>query len=364
MHRSVPIKSPARFLAAIFLFFGLSIPALLSMPDHVQPIPVPPPATPQTAPAPAELSFGSEAILQSCWTGDELAGSPADKRTIRPYQDGLPDRPERLAPKVVRGPEPPTLQNSIRYVMPADGKKIVALTFDLCERANEKTGYDAAIVNYLRANNIKATFFAGGKWMRSHPEQAMQLMSDPRFEVGNHGWTHGNLRLLKGEAMEDQVMWAQAEYEVLRERLAASDCARSAGPEEMEKIPPVPMALRLPYGTCNPDTLKFLAQVGLPAVQWTIVSGDSSRGQTAGRIIRAVMDGIRPGAIIIMHANGRGHGTAQALPRLVPMLQQMGYEFVTVTELLNSGPAFTTTDCYEITPGDNTRYDRIYGKGT
>jgi peptidoglycan/xylan/chitin deacetylase (PgdA/CDA1 family) len=65
-----------------------------------------------------------------------------------------------------------------------------------------------------------------------------------------------------------------------------------------------------------------------------------------------------------MHANGRGHGTAQALPRLVPMLQQMGYEFVTVTELLNSGPAFTTTDCYEITPGDNTRYDRIYGKGT
>jgi peptidoglycan/xylan/chitin deacetylase (PgdA/CDA1 family) len=43
------------------------------------------------------------------------------------------------------------------------GEKLVALTFDLCERADDRTGYDRAIVNYLRAHAIAATFFAGGK---------------------------------------------------------------------------------------------------------------------------------------------------------------------------------------------------------
>jgi len=365
----VPTITPARFLAAFFLFLGVAIPSLLGKPHRVQPAPPPRPAEksvpPENAPPEnAAPTFGSGAILESCWAPEALRGSDADKKIVKPFHDRLPDRPERTRPKFIRGPEPPERQNSIRSVTPADGKKVVALTFDLCERGNEKTGYDAAIVNYLRANRIKATFFAGGKWMRSHPDQAMQLMADPRFEVGNHAWTHGNLRVLKGREMEDQVLWAQAQYELVREELAALDCARGAGAAEMNKIPPVPLALRLPYGTCNPDTLKFLASAGLPAIQWSIVTGDSSRKQTAGGITRAVMNGIKPGAIIIMHANGRGHGTAQALPRFIPMLQKMGYEFVTVTELLDLGPAFATTDCYEVAPGDNLRYDKIFGKGT
>ena len=45
------------------------------------------------------------------------------------------------------------------------GVKLVALTFDLCETDGSIAGYDGRIVDLLRAEDVKATFFAGGKWM-------------------------------------------------------------------------------------------------------------------------------------------------------------------------------------------------------
>ena len=56
----------------------------------------------------------------------------------------------------------------IRRVVLPDKRKLIALTFDLCEQPGEVAGYDGAIVDYLRKEHIKATFFAGGKWLRSH----------------------------------------------------------------------------------------------------------------------------------------------------------------------------------------------------
>ena len=38
--------------------------------------------------------------------------------------------------------------------------------------------------------------------------------------------------------------------------------------------------------------------------------------------------GVRPGSIVVMHANGRGTHTAETLARLVPTLRDAGYRFV------------------------------------
>ena len=40
-----------------------------------------------------------------------------------------------------------------------------------------------------------------------------------------------------------------------------------------------------------------------------------------------------------MHANGKGTHTARALALCVPQLQNQGYQFVTISELLQAGPA-------------------------
>jgi len=309
------------------------------------------------------LTLGSQAVLEGLWTPQELQGSPHDTQLVRLRgPDHTP--PAWQVPTQVAPPLAPGWRGSIRRVQPWHNQKVIALTFDLCERADDVTGYDAPIVHYLRTEQVRATFFAGGKWMRSHAEKAMQLMADPLFEVGNHSWTHGNLRVLQGEDLARQILWTQAQYELLWDELEHRARRLGIAPQEMEKIPRRPLAFRFPYGTCSPEALQALAASGLPAIQWDVVSGDPARHQTAPSIVKTVLSQTRAGSIVVFHANGRGHGTADALPRIIPALRAQGFEFVTVSELLRLGRVITAEECYELRPGDNRRYDAMVGEGT
>ena len=67
----------------------------------------------------------------------------------------------------------------------------------------------------------------------------------------------------------------------------------------------------------------------------------------------------RPGSIILMHANGRGYHTAEALPAVIAGLKAKGFEFVTVYELMAAGKPVVTQTCYDSHPGDTDRYDFV-----
>jgi peptidoglycan/xylan/chitin deacetylase (PgdA/CDA1 family) len=304
------------------------------------------------------LTFGSQIVLDQCWTKSDLKGSPSEKksRPLKPSPAGLPSNPPKLHNPLP--PLPEELQNSIRSVNPTDGLKLIALTFDLCEGQGEIAGYDADIVDLLRAAKIKATFFAGGKWLHSHPDRAMQLMADPLFEIGNHSWNHPNFRLISEPQIHEQIIRTQTRYEVLRENLAQKIQAQGIDITEMDKIPKVPFTFRFPYGTCNEQALRVTAALGLPAIQWNVVTADSCRSQTAEKIARTIVKKAKPGAIVIMHANGKGIHTAHALALCLPQLRNLGYQFVTISELLQTGPVVSAATCYETKPNDNLRYDR------
>jgi peptidoglycan/xylan/chitin deacetylase (PgdA/CDA1 family) len=315
----------------------------------------------------ARLSYAESpdsALQKSLWDGRTLQGSDADK-TVQTARygicpDGQPDcrqGPELTGETRALLPDAPAVPGSIRSVVPRDGQKLIALTFDLCEGAGERAGYDANIVNYLRQHKVKATFYAGGKWMRSHPDKTLQLLADPLFEIGNHGWRHRNMRRLMGAEAEHEVLWTQAQYVSLRKAL--EEKAKSSG-LPMPAVAAVPASYRFPYGTCTTGNLHMLEKFKLPAVQWSIVTGDPSPAQDASAIASAVLSQAKPGAIIIAHANGKGWHTAEALPLFIPPLQQQGYRFVTVAELLRSASQVETSNlCYELKPGDNARYDRL-----
>jgi len=163
----------------------------------------------------SDSTFGSQAILNTCWTPTQLIGKSTEKKVRHPIKNPIRQPLLTSIPLYTNSPIAPKLHNSIRRVIPSKDKKIIALTFDLCERTNEKTGYDSDIVNYLRKYRVKATFYTSGKWMHSHPEKTMQLMADPLFEIGNHAWTHGNLHMLTKRKIENQILWTQAQYEIL-----------------------------------------------------------------------------------------------------------------------------------------------------
>jgi peptidoglycan-N-acetylglucosamine deacetylase len=312
-------------------------------------------------------SAPSEGVLGACWTAAQLAGTAGERAIRRLKTDPAPPPDWAVRAAATALPSlPPGLQGSIRTIEPRDPEaRLVALTFDLCEQARERAGYDGGVVDALRSLGVKATFFAGGQWLRSHPERAMQLMADPRFEVGNHAWTHANLRLVEGAPARDQILWTQAQYHVLRHALSERPCAQTAGPAAMAGVPEWPRVFRFPYGTCNAGALALTAQLGLPAIQWNLVTGDPDQGRSARAIAATVLSGVRRsrGSIVVAHANGRGWHTAEALPLFVPALEREGYRFVTLSELLAAGEPVAAQECYEERPGDNRRYDALFKGG-
>ncbi|HQF30098.1 MAG TPA: polysaccharide deacetylase family protein, partial [Hyphomicrobiales bacterium] len=198
-------------------------------------------------------------------------------------------------------------------------------------------------------------FFAGGHWMATHPERFAQLVADPRFEIGTHSWSHRNLRKLAADRLAGEIRAPLATYAAAREALAARQCAAGL---DLGHAPQRPRLFRFPFGVCNPAALEAVAEAGLVAVQWDVVSGDPAPGQSADAIVRGVLAAVQPGSIVVAHANGRGVHTAEALPRLIEGLRKKGYRLVTVGELLAAGTPVVADTCYELKPGDNARYDK------
>jgi peptidoglycan/xylan/chitin deacetylase (PgdA/CDA1 family) len=268
----------------------------------------------------------------------------------------------RIAPpsRVLADYSPIPQRGAVRRVKLPPGKKLIALTFDLCEQPFEVSGYQGDIVDFLRPNAIKATFFIGGKWMLSHRDRTQQLMVDPLFQVANHTWEHRNLRMVSGPALVDEIRNGQLAYEQVREELAAKQCT---GPEPgalaHERAPKRLGLFRFPYGACSPKALQDVADLGLVPIQWDVSSGDPTFGVTAATMTRQVLANAQPGSIVLFHANGRGWHTDGALPGIVAALKAQGYEFVTVSELLAAGEPVMTATCYDSRPGDRDHHPPI-----
>jgi len=302
-------------------------------------------------------AFGGEAQLLRCWKSSDLKVKPREqfakrskagsKLTFKDYTfRGLPE-----IQKLMRG--------SIRRVSLRDDQKLVAITFDLCEGPFEIAGYDGSVIDYLREKKVKATLFVGGKWLENHKERAAQLIADPLFEIGSHGWSHRNLRGMTGVRLWAEIERVQFAYERAYDNLLARQCMKSTGLGLFKTNFGKPRKLslfRFPFGTCSKEALTSVNKRGMLAVQWDVVTGDPAFGQSAKRIASVVLARTKPGSIIIAHANGRGRNTAKALPLFIPKLRSKGYKFVTVSELLKSGTPQIAKTCYENRPGDNSHY--------
>jgi len=290
---------------------------------------------------------------QQCWAPQALAGTKAELKHVHSRQslDLAPLKQVTLQPATAIAPE---LRGSIRGVELPPGEKLIALTFDLCEENGYVSGYDGRVVDLLRAQGIKATFFAGGKWMETHPERAEQLIADPLFEIGSHGLRHLDLSHAKEQTLAEEITLTEAAYARARSALTARQCFAGASQQPQERL----TLFRFPYGRCNDKALAATAEAGLIAVQWDLVTGDPDPRVSAKTIANTILTRAHPGAIVVAHANGRGRNTAAALTIALPKLKEQGYNFVTVSELLKAGKPVIAARCYQNNPGDMTRIAR------
>jgi peptidoglycan/xylan/chitin deacetylase (PgdA/CDA1 family) len=289
----------------------------------------------------------------ACWASSDLAYRKGEERVQRGVRQAHIAPPQRSLAEYTPIPQ----RGAVRRVKLPAGKKLVALTFDLCEQPFEISGYQGGMVDFLRENRVKATFFMGGKWMLSHRERTQQLMSDPLFEVANHTWEHRNLRILSGQALTSEIKNAQLAYEQVRDELTAKQCTAPGGAVLAAEQAPKRLAMmRFPYGACSAAALNEVAQQGLLPIQWDVSSGDPTLGMSARMIEQQVVTNVQPGSIVLFHANGRGWHTDGALPGIIAALKARGYEFVTVSQLLAAGEPVMSATCYDSRPGDTDRW--------
>jgi len=197
----------------------------------------------------------------------------------------------------------------------------VALTFDACPTSHVP-GFTPAIAEYLEREQVPATFFVSGRWAEAHPHELARLQDVSFFEIALHGYRHHTL---------------------LGKSQAAIVAEIEDGQKALTRLGAQPRPLfRPPFGD-QPSILAASArQAGVTPVLWDVAPGDPNPQETAADIERDVLRAVRGGSIVVLHVNGRGVGTADALPGLVTHLRERGFTFATVSKLLHECRAATT----------------------
>lgn len=188
----------------------------------------------------------------------------------------------------------------------------LALTFD-----DGPGPYTPRILAILQREHVPATFFEVGVLEPYFHTSTSAIVADGDA-IGDHTELHAPMsRLSRADQRAEILEQARAV-----ERYGA----------------PFPRLFRPPYGMWNATTLQLLRRYRMLMVLWTVDTNDYRR-PGVGAIVRAVIAGARPGAIVLLHdAGGNRLQTAAALPAIISGLRAHGYRLVTVPQLLYDDP--------------------------
>lgn len=195
----------------------------------------------------------------------------------------------------------------------------VALTYDLCP-VRTASGFDRELIDFLIANKIPATFFMSGRWMTRHDAEVKELLNVPFFEIGTHGEVHAHLPM---HEMEEQQREIVGPVRVLKAKYGRSTTL-----------------FRPPYGEYNDQTVEAVKDLGLRFILWNIESGDPDPTLSAEVILTRVQKRMKPGSVIVLHANGKGKHTREVTETLATtLLPAKGLAPMTVSDLLRCNQA-------------------------
>jgi peptidoglycan/xylan/chitin deacetylase (PgdA/CDA1 family) len=171
-------------------------------------------------------------------------------------------------------------------------------------------------MDYLIEHRIPSTLFMSGKWIAKHKEQVDHLLGIGLFEIGTHGDVHAHLPMHDADEQRTEIL---RPVTMLHEHYAHTATL-----------------FRPPYGEYNDVTVDVVKALGLRFIQWNIESGDPDPTLSAEQILTRVGKRVKPGSIIVFHANGKGKQTRQVIEQLTTeILPRKGLKPMTVSDLLN-----------------------------
>ncbi len=199
-----------------------------------------------------------------------------------------------------------TAAAAVQKVNKKAGQKTVYLTFD-----DGPSNVTPAVLEILRKQDVKATFFVLGQQAKSHPE-LINAIWEQGHVIGNHTYNHNYHELYSGFT----EFWRQIKQteEVVREITGIR-----------------PQLVRAPggtYGHFDATYFELLKEAGYTVMDWTVDSGDSKRkGVPAAEILQESVS-LKGSRIILLLHDGAGHGeSAKALPDIIARYKAAGYSF-------------------------------------
>jgi peptidoglycan-N-acetylglucosamine deacetylase len=188
------------------------------------------------------------------------------------------------------------------------GEKIIALTFD-----DGPWSHTPQILDILKKYDIKATFFIIGQHIQAHREELQRVVQEGHA-IGNHTWNH--------------------RYQNVSAETAAAELGQTA--DLLKEVTETETSMfRPPGGNITNGLANYATQHNNAVIMWSVDSNDYRSATSVASMTEKVVGGIHSGAIVLLHDGGGNRTkTVQALPQIISQLQQQGYRFVTVPELL------------------------------
>ncbi len=198
---------------------------------------------------------------------------------------------------------------TIYKVEPSNKEKVIALTID--DGPWPKT--TAKMLDILKQNDVKATFFLVGSALQENPEIAKRVVAEGHA-IGNHTWHHWYRKM-------DEAT-AKSEIEKTNELIYKTTGVKTS-------------FFRPPGGYLNNGLAAYAKSQKNSVVMWSVTSADTDPRAKYQVFVKNVLRDAKPGAIVLMHdGGGNRERTVKALPEIISGLKQQGYRFVTVPALL------------------------------
>jgi peptidoglycan/xylan/chitin deacetylase (PgdA/CDA1 family) len=185
----------------------------------------------------------------------------------------------------------------------------MALTFD-CE-----TGTQSAlkILEILREQEVKATFFVLGKYAFLFPDIVRQIAQDGH-EIGNHSFYHPGFTAMTPISATQEIIYTESAVEWAVGRH-------------------IPMRyFRFPYGDRNNATRMHAASLGYQSAFWNIDPRGWDPEKTSEDVVQHIQATAHSGGIVIMHCGS--WDDAHALADVIQAIRDLGMTPGTLTDVL------------------------------
>ncbi|MEM6252518.1 MAG: polysaccharide deacetylase family protein [Cyanobacteria bacterium P01_D01_bin.156] len=194
-------------------------------------------------------------------------------------------------------------------------EKVVALTYD----DGPNAPYTNSLLDVLNEFDAKATFFAVGEHIQDNLEITRRMIAEGH-ELGNHSYSHKQLINQNLSTIRSEIQ----KTDNLLSDLGVQSTIHFRAPYGLKRI-------RLPWELARQQKINVL---------WDVDPKDFENPGPE-KIAHSIVSNVKPGSIVLMH-DGMYDGdpdrsqTVTATRLALQQLQQEGYQFKTVSELMAS----------------------------